>query len=98
MNRRQLLKLVALGGAGHILDIDRLLWVPNTKSFFFPSEVSWIHSPTISEIIAIEHLRVMANVRHLFERDETFYQLLGKYEAKIVSARGFHVPLEVKKR
>lgn len=38
MNRRQLLKLLASGVVGSALDVDRLLWIPNTKKIFLPSD------------------------------------------------------------
>lgn len=38
LNRRNFLRLLALGVVGHELDIDRLLWVPGSKTIFIPSK------------------------------------------------------------
>jgi hypothetical protein len=38
MNRRHLLKLLLTGAAGHVLDVDKILWVPGAKTFFLPPE------------------------------------------------------------
>lgn len=97
MNRRQLLKLVALGGAGSILDIDRLLWVPNTKSFFLPSEVPWIHTPSISELIATEYLRITPRILELFHRDDIFYKVIHDGVDWVEQGK-ITIPMEIKKR
>jgi hypothetical protein len=75
MNRRQLLKLLALGVAGHTLDIDRLLWVPGSKTIFLPSTNP---SLSLSEIVAIELERIIPHLRTIFEREDTFYSSLKK--------------------
>jgi hypothetical protein len=80
MNRRELLKLIALGVIGHELDIDRLLWIPGQKTIFIPPETK---SLTLSEIVAIDLERMAPMVRRLFERDDMFYRLIsvnGKLE------------------
>lgn len=38
MNRREFIKLLALGVVGQELDIDRLLWVPGQKTIFLPTQ------------------------------------------------------------
>lgn len=41
MNRRQLLKLLASGVVGlasDVIDVDRLLWTPDSKTIFLPSD------------------------------------------------------------
>jgi hypothetical protein len=73
-NRREFLKLLALGVVGHELDIDRLLWVPG-KVFSLPSTA---RSIPLSEIVAIEMERMLPKIQSLFERDDTFYRMLKK--------------------
>lgn len=70
MNRRELLKLFALGIVGHTLDIDRLLWVPGQKKIFIPSG-----NISMSNIIAVELECLLPKVKFLFERDDTFYRI-----------------------
>lgn len=42
MRRRDLLKLIVSGVVGHTLDIDRLLWEPNRKTIFLPTDAQVI--------------------------------------------------------
>lgn len=90
MNRRQLLKLLALGVAGHTLDIDRLLWVPGSKTIFIPSP-----SISLGEIVALEFERIIPHLRNLFERDDTFYRLL-RTECVQINASPLKIPLQLK--
>lgn len=78
MTRRQILKLLASGLIGHTLDVDKLLWIPEQKTIFLPSEISWIHKPSTSEILALELKRIMPKLKELFERDDMFYKLINK--------------------
>src|SRR3982750_2842246 len=92
MDRRQLLKILLSGAAGHILDLDRLLWIPNTKKIFLPS----VTRLTESQIIAVELQRIIPHIRNLFDRDDTFYSLLNSSRsAERVSKRDLDVPLIV---
>ena len=61
MNRRELLKLLALGVVGHTLDVDRLLWVPGQKTIFLPTLIT----PSDSELLALE-LAKMYGIQDLF--------------------------------
>lgn len=74
MNRRELLKLLAMGVVGHTLDVDRLLWVPGEKTIFLPP----VTGLTLSQVIAVEMERVIPRIRELFERDDIFYSRLSK--------------------
>lgn len=77
MNRRQLLRLLALGVVGHTLDIDRLLWVPGQKTIFLPvtiKPISW----DIGTVVAMEINRISKYLPLLFERDDTFYRVMDK--------------------
>lgn len=93
MNRRQFLSsLVALGVAAHEFDIERLLWVPNSKKIFIPPYRPGI---TLAQIVAAEWARIQPHVKYLFERDDTFYvELLKKQRdfttAIIIEDRGEH--------
>ena len=86
MNRRQLLKLLALGVIGHELDIDRLLWVPGAKKIFIPSSIS------MSEIVALEIERITPHLRTLFERDDMFYRAISEGKRNI-SGDTIRVPI-----
>lgn len=90
MNRRDFLKLIAIGIATHDLDIDRLLWVPGEKKIFLPSP-----GMSISEIVALEFERIIPKIRTLFDRDDYFYALIKKQEKLIIEGREMRVPLEV---
>lgn len=94
MNRRFFLRLLALGVVGHELDIDRLLWVPGQKTIFIPESTGI--SLTASEIIAIELNRIRPKLLILFDRDDTFYQLLNKRSSELVINREIRIPLEIK--
>lgn len=93
LNRRTFLRLFASGVAGTVasgeLDIDRLLWVPGAKKIFLPN------NPTISlsEIVAIEYMRILPTLRTLFDRDDTFYKLLSTNK---ISSREMSIPLHYK--
>lgn len=92
MNRRQLLKLLVSGVVGHTLDVDRLLWIPNRIKYFLPSDVSWIHKPSIAEIIAVEQLRLIPNIKALFERDDLFYKSIER-RPTLSANRVMRIPL-----
>jgi hypothetical protein len=79
MDRRQLLKLLALGVVGHTIDVDRLLWVPEVKTIFIPTTKKVL---SYSEIVALELERVLPKMKQLFERDEIFFANLdwNRYE------------------
>lgn len=91
MNRRDFLKLIALGIASHELDIDKLLWVPGEKKIFLPPE-----GVSISDIVAVEMERMLPKIQHLFERDDYFYAVLTKQRKVILEGSEMRVPLEVK--
>lgn len=74
MERRQFLKLLLSGVAGHTLDIDRLLWIPEQKTIFLPSNPGL----SMAEILAIELERLVPKIRELFNRDDKFYASLAK--------------------
>jgi hypothetical protein len=76
VNRRAFLRILALGVVGHELDIDRLLWVPGSKTIFLPTKVH--RGLTESQIIALEMARIAPKIASLFERDDTFYRILSK--------------------
>lgn len=95
MNRRQLLKLLALGVVGHTLDIDRLLWVPGQKKIFLPAT-----GISYADIVAIELERITPHIRTLFERDDVFYNTFktGKFlgdKIPLVSSRDMRIPLQL---
>jgi hypothetical protein len=71
MNRRELLRLLAMGVIGHTLDVDKLLWIPGQKKIFLPSP-----GVNVSEILATEWERVIPKVKELFEREDHFYRLI----------------------
>jgi hypothetical protein len=75
MNRRELLKLIALGIVGHELDIDRLLWIPGQKTIFIPPETK---SLTLSQIVDLEMKRMLPYVKQMFERDDMFYRAISR--------------------
>lgn len=78
LSRRTFLRFLASGVAGTVasaeLDIDRLLWIPGTKTFFIPE------NPTLSmsQIVAIEWETRIFFHASLFDRDDTFYKILRK--------------------
>lgn len=96
LNRRTFLRFLASGVAGTVasaeLDIDRLLWVPGTKTFFIPD------NPTLSmaQIVAVEWNRIMPTVASLFDRDDTFYKILTDQQPLRVDSRRFDFPLTLK--
>jgi hypothetical protein len=78
LSRRSfLLSLIASGVAYHTLDLDRLLWIPNEKKIFIPSNT---HALTLSEIVAEEWARVLPHIKYSFERDDTFYKEMLRKE------------------
>ena len=81
--RREFLKFLAMGVAGHVLDPEELLWVPGKKTIFIPDMPKGI---TTSQIIALELERIVPKIRDLFERDDLFYSALK--ENKNVEIRG----------
>jgi hypothetical protein len=91
-SRREFLRLLALGVAGHTLDVDRLLWVPGRKTIFLPP-VSPIQGISISAIVADEMARILPNIKQLFERDDTFYKAIEKSRYPILSSRDMKIPL-----
>ncbi len=74
MNRRAFLRLLALGVAGHNLDIDRLLWIPGEKKIFLPSK----EGLSYSQIVDAEMHRILPKLASIFESDSVFYTLLNK--------------------
>lgn len=90
MNRRQLLKLLALGIVGHTLDIDRLLWVPGQKKIFLPTG-----GISYASIIEAELARITPKIKTLFERDDVFYNTFRT--GKFLSGRGheIRIPLQL---
>jgi len=83
MNRRQLLKLLAAGGVGsissHVLDIDRLLWVPGAKTIFIPAPPPVVVATGHITVAMIEQAYqniMLPRIRELFERDDVFYKLI----------------------
>lgn len=96
LNRRTFLRFLASGVAGTVasaeLDIDRLLWVPGTKTFFIPSNPTL----TMSQIVAMELDRIMPTLITLFDRDDTFYQNLTSQKPLKISSREMNIPLIVK--
>lgn len=89
MNRRELLKLLALGAAGTTLDVEKLLWVPGQKTIFLPTVKD---NFSIVNLYAIEYERAMKNLHYLFDRDTLFYKAIKRKDVNI-SGRGFLVPL-----
>lgn len=70
MNRRGFLGALATLAAGHVLDPERLLWVPGAKTFFLPSPyvtgeavltTAGGHTFLTIDIITREALRVLQN-------------------------------------
>jgi hypothetical protein len=63
MNRRNFLRWLGGTAAGaaaaHVLDVDRLLWVPGERTIFLPTpeEMSFV----IPEWVAMDMLRVLKN-------------------------------------
>jgi hypothetical protein len=76
LNRRNFLRLLALGVVGHELDLDRLLWVPGEKTIFIPSEIHM--GMTTSQIVMIELERILPKIRTLFEKDDIFYSVITR--------------------
>jgi hypothetical protein len=93
MNRRGLLKLLSLGVIGHMLDVDKLLWVPGQKTIFLPPPK--IHF-SYANIIALEMERAALHLSSLFERDDTFYRMIKDDKLEITTASGLRVPLSFK--
>jgi len=96
LSRRTFLRFLASGVAGTVasaeLDIDRLLWIPGTKTFFIPN------NPTISmsQIVAMEMERILPRLVTLFERDDIFYKALTSQQPLKVSSREMRIPLVIK--
>jgi len=75
MNRRDFIKFLLATPIAATLDVEKLLWIPE-KTIFIPS----VANPGLyySQIIAIELERIMPKIKDLFERDNTFYQVMEK--------------------
>lgn len=74
MNRRELLKLLALGVVSHTLDIDKLLWIPDQKTIFIPSKAQINY---YSQIVEMELQKMLPKIKDLFERDDHLYAILS---------------------
>lgn len=96
VNRRQLLKLLALGVAGLELDLDRLLWVPGKKTIFLPSPEKELF--TYKEIIDIELNQIASKIPSLFEEEITFYRIIAHYPNKSFVIKNIEVPLILGKK
>lgn len=73
MNRRELLRLLALGVVSHTLDIDKLLWVPGQKTIFIPSKFKGLSYSYITDI-KMARLAPQIQIKALlFERNCVFY-------------------------
>lgn len=89
MNRRALLKLLATGALGHVLDVDKLLWVPGAKTIFLPSVVCL----TELQIVVMELECILPKIKIMFERDDKFFVALTKPRT-VVSERTIRIPLQ----
>jgi hypothetical protein len=94
MNRRQLLKLLASGLVGSTLDVDRLLWIPNTKTIFLPSIIKPRSSLTVSMIMEAELARIYPHIRSLFERDDILYRAITRGGVSIGKSCELKSPLK----
>lgn len=74
MDRRRLLKLLALGVVGLELDIDRLLWVPGEKKFFIPTGNL---AQEFNRLIDLQVQRNLTELLQLFERDYRFFTMIN---------------------
>lgn len=92
MNRRELLKLLALGVIDHTLDIDKLLWMPGEKIIFLPPTKIL----TESDIIRIELERVLPKLKSLFDRDDFFYKYIFKLKSGLTMSE-LQIPLSYAK-
>ena len=63
-----------MGVASHILDVDKLLWIPGEKTIFLPP----IKQLSNAEIIALELERIVPRLKVLFERDDAFYSYIER--------------------
>lgn len=96
LSRRTFLRFLASGVAGTVasaeLDIDRLLWIPGTKTFFIPE------NPTISlsQIVAMEMERILPTLVTLFDRDDVFYKAPTNQQPLKISSREMSIPLIIK--
>lgn len=64
MNRRSLLKFLALGVIGHELDVDRLLWLPGQKTIFLPSTKILVETKIVSTYFDF----IVPHMKKLFEQ------------------------------
>lgn len=94
MERRALLRLLAMGVIGHTLDVDKLLWVPGAKTFFIPKRPVYIWDTTrIDFLTASEMAYARDKLRLLFERDDMFYNYITKID-RLSSIRSMKMPLK----
>lgn len=91
MNRRNFLRLLAAGIVGHELDIDRMLWVPGAKKILLPSKLGL----STAQIISSEMERIIPTIHTLFEKDDMFYQTIGR-RSVISPERSIRVPLIIR--
>ena len=95
MNRRAFLRLLALGVAGHSLDVDRLLWIPGEKTIFLPPVGIDGKGLSYSQIVDAEMHRILPKLASIFEQDDLFYTLLTKRKGELsISGRSLRTPLD----
>jgi hypothetical protein len=80
MNRRGFLKFLLSTPLAATIDFEQLLWTPK-PIITVPGPVKLA---SLSEIVAIELERMQPLVKNIFERDDTFYQMISR--GKVINA------------
>lgn len=78
------------------MDVEKLLWVPGEKTIFIPT-TSHLN---IGEIVAAELARLVPMMQDAFEKDETFYRIMQRFNDRprplCVIEKPIEIPLGVR--
>jgi hypothetical protein len=94
VNRRGFLRLLGVGTAGLAVDPERLLWTPGARTFF---DIQRPVAPrlSISQIVAIQYEKVLAEYRHTpnYWSDHAILRQLER-DGLLVRRSDIEIPLE----
>jgi len=92
MNRRGFLKFLLSTPLAATIDYEQLLWVPKPM-IVVPGPPKLVN---LSEIVAVELDRMAPHIRHIFERDDTFFKAIKHGKIVDVPMGAIRVPMMVK--
>ncbi len=90
MNRRSFLRLFLASAVSETINVEKLLWIPGTKTIFLPTKFKIL---TESQIVAMEIERLGPKIKSLFERDSVFCKILENRKVPVISSREMRIPL-----